>query len=41
MYYITIMNTQPAVPSSTNIEVPESVQNIGDNISQSFNNISP
>lgn len=34
------MNTQPAVPSSTSIEVPESVQNIGDNIGQSFNNIS-
>lgn len=34
------MNTQPAVPSSTNIEVPESLQNIGDNIGQSFNNIS-
>mgnify|MGYP005623720721 FL=1 len=39
MYYITIMNTQP-LPSSTNIEVPESVQSMGDNIGQSFNNIS-
>jgi hypothetical protein len=34
------MNTQPTAPSSTSIELPESVQNIGDNISQSFNNIS-
>ena len=35
------MNTQPNIPStSTNIEIPQSVQNIGNNISESVNNLS-
>ena len=35
------MNTQPNIPStSTNIEMPQSVQNIGNNISESVNNLS-
>jgi len=35
------MNTQPTIPvaSSTNIEVPQSVQNIGNNITDSVNNL--
>tara|TARA_E500000331_G_scaffold338304_1_gene367379 strand:+ start:2106 stop:3071 length:966 start_codon:yes stop_codon:yes gene_type:complete len=35
------MNTQPNIPTtSTNIEMPQSVQNIGNNISESVNNLS-
>lgn len=35
------MNTQPNIPTtSTNIEMPQSVQNVGNNISETMNNLS-